>query len=286
MYISYHKLIIALIVMSISVADLFSEIRYHNENDHARLEEIIKASSQGDNIGERVMLAAKEMIGIPMGNASDNDSVGTIMIRLDSIDNRAFIDMVIAAAQASLMTSPTINDFEKKLEGVSRRKGKDEGFATQFLYGSDWIVDNVYRGNVKEMTEYVESGNYKTKTLDRVSRNKDNYPALKDSAVLDRVKVIEMGFKSHRIPHLKKQSINNKQIQQNFQNGDILVMLPPDPDYDVYDLGIIEMKDGNPYLIHISKKEGKVVEDEYPVQRLFKLEGQFFYGFRWLRPID
>ena len=263
-----------------------SEVRYHCDSEKEHITKLIEASSKGENIGERVLLAAKSLIGTPIGPVADNDSVGTIKVRLDSLDRASFIDMSIAAAQASLMTSPSIKDFENKLEGVSRRKGKDEGFPSQFHYVSDWIVDNVYRGNVKEMTEYLESGNYKTKTLDRVSRNKEQYPALKDSSVLDRIKVIEMGFRSHRIPHLKKQSVGNKALQQHFQNGDIIILLPPDPDYDVYDMGIVEVKDGVPYLIHPSMQSGSIIEDEYPLQRLFKLEGQYFYGFRWLRPVE
>lgn len=244
------------------------------------------ATLEGENLGDRVMLAAKSMIGIPAGQRADNDSLGTIMVRLDSIDRSAFLDIAIAAAQASILTSPSLNDFEKKLEGVSRRKGKDEGFPSQFFYSSDWIVDNVYRGNIKEMTEYLETGNYKTKTLDKVSHNRQLYPALADSAAFEKIKVMEMGFRSHRIPHLKKQSIGNKAVLELIQNGDIIIMLPPDSDYDIYDIGIVEIINGAPHLIHISRSSNQVVEEEVNLQRFFKLEGQHFYGFRWLRPTD
>ena len=279
-------ILLFLLIIFTATLPLMAEVRYHSPADRNKIEALIETASKGENIGRRTLLAAQRLIGIPAGNPADNDSIGTIMVRLDSIDRMALLNISIAAAQASLLTSPTIADFEKKLEGVSRRKGKDDGFASQFLYGSDWIVDNVYRGNVKEMTEYIESGNYKTKTLDRVSRNPGDYPSLADSTVLDKIKVMEMCYRSHRIPHLKKQSIGNKAILESLEDGDIIIMLPPDPDYDIYDIGIIEKKNNAPFLVHISRQTGEVTEEEFPLQRLFKVEGQHFYGFRWLRPVE
>ena len=152
------------------------------------------------------------------------------------------------------------------------------------IYVSDWIVDNVYRGNLKEMTEYVTGGGFKTKTLDYVSHHPEEYPALKNPEVLEKVKMNEMGYRSHRIPHLKKQSAANKPLHELMQTGDVIVMLSPQPDFDLYDIGVIEMRGGEPYLIHISHENGSVVADPYPLARLFKLDGQHFYGYRWLRP--
>ena len=285
MRISAFNIFFGLILFVFSL-EMNAEIRYYNPADKEKVISIMKAASNGETIGERVMMAAKSMNGIPLGERADNDSIGTIMVRLDSIDRMAFLDIAIAAAQASFLTSPSLNDFENKLEGVSRRKGKDDGFASQFYYAADWIVDNIYRGNVKEMTEYVETGNYKTKTLDFLSHNPKLFPALADSAVLDKIKVMEMGFRSHKIPHLKKQSAGNKIFQELIQNGDIIIMLPPDPDFDIYDLGFVEIREGAPHLIHISKLTNEIVVEDVNLQRLFTLEGQHFYGFRWLRPID
>ena len=146
------------------------------------------------------------------------------------------------------------------------------------------MVDNIYRGNLKEMTEYVSGGGFKTKTLDYMTRHKDEFPAMTDDAVSDKVRMNEMGYRSHRIPHLKKQSVANKPLHELMDDGDIIMMLSPEPDRDLYDIGFVELKEGEPYLIHISYDNGKVVADPYPLARLFKLESQHFYGYRWLRP--
>lgn len=262
-------------------------LRIHCKEDSDKIMDILSATSQnGGTIGERCVFAAKQLDGILWAPAHDNDSTGTMMLNLHGLDRFEFINLVLAVADASLKSSPTLKDFESSLESVSRRKGIDDGFASQLLYGADWIVDNVYRGHVKEMTEYLTGGGFKTKTLDYVSRHKEEYPALKDQSVLDKVKMTEMGYRSHRIPHLKKQSAGNKPLHELMETGDIIMMLSPELDYDVYDLGFVEMKDGEPYLIHVSRESGKVVADPYPLNRLFKLENQHFYGYRWLRPVE
>lgn len=278
-------LILTAIVLFMS-PDLKAGVRYHCPQDSSMVMEIVKSASLAETFGDKIVAAAKALEGIPYGKAADNDSIGTIMIRLDSLNQREFIYIALAAAKTAELSVPSLRDFERNLEDISRHKGKDEGFASQFFYGSDWIVDNVYRGNLKEMTEYLEGGSSRTKTLDYVSRHPEEFPAMSNPETADRIKVVEFGFRSHRIPHLKKQSIGNKNIKELLKNGDIIIMNPPDPDFDIYDIGIVSFVNGEPYMLHISKETNSVRLDPYPLPRLFKIEGQHFYGYRWLRPVE
>ena len=281
------RYILGLMLAMLSFLGSRSEVRYHCPQDSEKVMQLVAAAKEGgDNYGNRIVSAAKFISGTPFAQAADNDSIGTIMIRLDSLNQREFIYMALAAAKTAMLTQPTLKDFETNLELISRKKGKDEGFASQFLYGADWIVDNVYRGHLKEMTEYLDGGSYRTKTLDYVSRHPEQFPAMADSATADKIKVVEFGYRSHRIPHLKKQSIGNKNVKELLQNGDIIILSPMDTDFDIYDIGIVSLENGEPTLIHISKEKGEVALDPYPLPRLFKIEGQFFYGYRWIRPTE
>ena len=264
-----------------------ASVRIHCDEDTLKVGEILRAAAKkGGSFGDRCAFAARQLAGTAVGTASDNDSIGTLMVNLHTVDRLGFINNVMAMAQASLRNNPTFDDYLTYLERYSRKKGIDEGFASQFHYGADWIVDNVYRGNLKEMTEYLPGGGFKVKTLDYVSRHADQYPALADSLTFDKIKMMEMGYRSHRIPHLKKQSIGNKEMNELVENGDIIMMLSNDIDRDIYDVGIVEMRDGQPYLIHPNSEKGEIAVDPYPLARLFKLENQHFYGYRWLRPKD
>lgn len=278
--------IIIIILTSLRGIELQGGVRYHCASDSAKVMELVRSAAEGDNFGDRVVLAAKWMEGIPFAPGADNDSLATIRIRLDSLSQREFINYALAAAKTAVVMSPTVRDFERNLENISRKKGVDEGFPSQFLYGADWIVDNVYRGNLKELTEYIENGNYRTKTLDYVTRHPEEFPAMADPEVADKIMVAEMGFRSHRIPHLKKQTIGNKNVKELLQNGDIIIMNSNEPDFDIYDIGIVSFEQGEPTLLHIPRNVGAVTLDPYPLPRLFKVEGQYFYGFRWLRPLE
>ncbi|MCH5233489.1 MAG: DUF1460 domain-containing protein [Muribaculaceae bacterium] len=286
MKIFIKKIILLISILLLSQGFANAVVRYHCEADSVAAIQLLEKISGIPDIGTRVMEAALALQNVPAGEAADNDLSGTLVVRLDTLSMRELLNVSLAAAIAAAKTNPGLRDFEKALESVSRKKGQDNGFTSQFFYASDWIVDNVYRGNVKEMTEYLENGNYKTKTLDFMTRHRDEFPALQDSATYENVKVIEMGFRSHRVPHLKKHYVGNKPFRDMLQDGDIIIMLPPETDFDIFDMGIIHIKNNEPYLIHISKDHGKVVEDPYPLARRFKLDNQFFYGFRWLKPTE
>lgn len=260
------------------------EPRLHCQEDTVMVSRILqKAADNGGNLGERCVFVARQLVDTPWAPPLDNDSVGTIFINMHGFDRLGFVNTVLALAEASRQKLPRVREFERQYESFSRRKGEDAGFASKLIYGADWIVDNVYRGNLKEMTEYLGGGGFKTKTLDYITRNRDQFPALKNEATYDKVRMMEMGYRSHRIPHMKKQSAGNKSLHELMKDGDIIMMLSPEFDFDIYDIGVVEMKDGVPHLFHISRDNGKVVEDPYPMSRLFKLEGQHFYGYRWLR---
>lgn len=260
-------------------------VRVHCNEDIEQAERLIKSiKDKGGDYTDRIVYAARLLEGIPAAEAADNDSTGTCVLTFHGLDPLGFANTVLALAETSSLSAPTVYDYERKLISYSRRKAEDSGFPSKLFYGSDWIVDNVYRGHLKDMTEYLSAGSFKTKTLDYLTRHRADFPALKDDASYDKVRMTEMGYRSHKIPHLKKQIAGTKTFVELLKNGDIIIMLSPDVDYDLYDVGFVEMIDGEPHLIHISKETGKVTADEYPLERLFKLQNQHFYGFRWLRP--
>ena len=282
---SSYRLILALAL--IIVCQLSARgVRYHCAADSAAVMEIVRQAASEERFGSKVVAAARALKDIPLAKSADNDTIGTVVVRLDSLSPTEFINICLAAARTANLSSPSITDFEKNLVEVSRKKGVDNGFLSRFLYGSEWIVDNIYRGNLKEMTEYLPGSVFSTVTLDYVGRHPEEFPALSNPDNLDKVKQIEFSLRSHRIPYMKKHAIGSKNVSELMEDGDILMLLSPASDYDLYDIGVVvkDPANGQPHLIHILKTKNMVVEDPYPLSRLTKIEGQFFNGFRWLRP--
>lgn len=284
--IGLYPLAVWILMMTFGCLKVYSEVRYHSAADREKAMQLVAEASKGATYGDRIVAAAKSLQNLPYAPAADNDSIGTIVIRLDSVNQREFIYLSLAAAKTAALSSPTLHDFESNLENVSRRKGVDDGFTSQYFYAADWIEDNKYRGNLEDMTTFIGGGGDRTKTLDYVSRHPEQFPALANPEVLDKVKIMEFGFRGHKIPHLKKQSIGNKNIKELLKNGDIIILNPPETDFDIFDIGIVSFENGEPHLIHISQDSNTVTLDPYPLSRLFKILGQFFYGYRWLRPLD
>ena len=150
------------------------------------------------------------------------------------------------------------------------------------VYAADWIVDNKSRGLVTEITENY-SDSFKTKSLDFVTRNRGKYASLKDSSTYEAQKMVEMGFRTHKIPHMKRESSGNKDVAADLREGDIVMVMTNDPLLDTLTIGFLKKRDDGMHLIHVSREAGKVVEEEEPLPRFMKRNAKNTYGWRWLR---
>lgn len=257
---------------------------FHCQADTAKAMEIIREFSKpGGKPAGLVAPIALKFVDVPFVEVARMDSLGENQIRLDGFDDFTFVNSV--AALAKIATSPghlRPKDYADALENVSFRRGKADGFSSRMLYGGDWIVDNRSRGNVKELTEDY-SDQFKTKSLEWVSRHREDYAALKDSAAFEKQKMVEMGYRTFKIPHLKRESTDWKQINSEIEDGDIIMLLTNNPDMDFRDIGFVVRRQDGLHLIHASRQAGKVVEESEPLGRYIKRLAKEVYGWRWLR---
>ncbi|MDE6340602.1 MAG: DUF1460 domain-containing protein, partial [Muribaculaceae bacterium] len=256
--------------------------RYHCERDTALAMEIIREFSEpGGDPGKLCGQIASKFVGVPYAPVAQEDSLGVAEIRLDGFDDFSFVNNV--AALAKLATSPgsiRLKDVEQMIERMTFRRGEANGFPSRMLYGGDWVVDNRSRGNIKELTEDY-STNFKTKSLEYVGRHPDEYVALKDSATLDRQKMVEFGYRTFKIPHLKRESTEWKNISSELREGDLIMLLTSHPEKDLWEMGYLVIRPDGLHLIRVSEKDGKVVEEQAPIGRFSKRNAKEIYGCRW-----
>ncbi len=258
--------------------------RFHCEADTAKAMEIIREFyNPGGDPAKICGPIAEKLKGVAYVPISKEDSIGVAEIRLDGFDDFAFVNMVAALAKTA--TSPGYSrpkDLEIMLEKLTFRRGEANGFPTRMMYGGDWIVDNRSRGNVKELTEDY-SEHFKTKSLDWVCRHRGEFAALKDSATYERQRMVEFGYRTFKIPHMKRESSDWKQVNPDIQDGDLIMLLTPEPDRDVWEMGYVVRRDDGLHFIHASERDGKVVEESEPLGRYIKRHSKEVYGWRWLR---
>ena len=278
------NIIIGAIVMFYPFAA--SSQRYHCEQDTTEAMLIIRELyNPGGNPSELTARIAERFVGRPAADVTKSDTLGKPEIRLDGFDEFSFVNTV--AALAKIATTPGVirpKDVEKGIENMSFRRGEANGFHTRMMYGGDWIVDNRSRGNVKELTEDY-SENFKTKSLTAVTRHRDEYAALKDSATYERQRMVEMGYRTFKIPHMKRESTEWKQVAADLKDGDLIMLLTPNEDTDIFEMGYIVQRQDGFHLIHLSEREGKVVEEQELLGRYIRRRAKEIYGWRWLRII-
>lgn len=245
----------------------------------------LREEAAGD-LGARIASAAEMLVDSQEDSYYLTDSVATLRINLDSFSPLMFVNNAIALAKTSQKASNAeLMTFSDELVAISCRKGADAGFPSIMYHGADWIGDNIARGNLRELTEDYAGVVARTKSLDEMTRKRGNYAALADSAAFETVRMTEMGFRTHRIPSLKKETIKKKEVMEDLQNGDIIILVPNRDGIDIYDIGIISMENGAPHLIHVSPQTHKVVKETDDLARYMALVTKHFQGYRILRPL-
>lgn len=235
------------------------------------------------NIGEIAIQVAKQLEGRAYVAHTLEDSIERLTINMQQFDCTTFVETVVAMSLTTQISNPTWRDYARYLEMIRYRNGEMNGYVSRLHYFSEWITDNAYRGNIKEVTTEIASSSTMVKSINYMSKHASEYPALKDSSTLDRIKQIEMGYRNHQMSYLKKEVVSKKSTWNNLRNGDIIVVLSKTEGLDVSHVGFIIMVEGKPHLLHASKKAGKIIIDEMDLKEYFKREARNSPGVRILR---
>lgn len=281
-----RKTIIAILTLVGCLGSALAEVRVHCDADKEKATRILGDVVALPTQGERIIAAARALTGTPVGNSSLHDSISSAKIDLHELSPLDFASTVLAFAKAAASSrQPSYEDFADAFVSLSRRRGEDGGFASRLLYSADWTVDNIYRGNLTELTERLPDNVFRTRSFDHYTTHRSDYEALRDSDEWEKVRMVEMGYRSHKVPYMKKQTIGKKDVREHIYNGDVIVFLSKGKDGDIWDIGFIETTpSGEMKLIHSNPSGGIVKEEDVTLERFFKLAGQYFSGYRLLHP--
>ncbi len=244
------------------------QTRWCNEQaDTTRITTLLSdASSKGFRTPNEILsYIAPKFEGTPYVAATLEGPTEMLTINLDGMDCTTFMETVAALALTVNEGRNSWQDFVYNLENLRYRQGKLDGYASRLHYVSDWIVDNAHRGNIREVTDRLQGVGHSVKTLDFMSTHRDSYPALADSMEFERIKSVEVGYRSHRYPYIKNASLMGKNAGSFLQSGDIIAFTTKTDGLDVSHVGIIMIDNGIPHLLHASSAAGKVINDPLPL---------------------
>jgi len=266
------------------------EVRWNNEAaDTTRITRLLTDAARmlreqpQPVTGPVVAGIAETFIGTPYKGGTLEGKPEMLTVNLDSLDCTTFVETIVAIVLTVEDNRTAWQDYLFTLEQLRYRQGKMDGYSSRLHYPSDWIVDNVHRGNLREMTDRLPGVAYQVKTLDYMTAHRDAYPALADTAEYDKLKNFEIGYRSHRFPYIRAGALQGKWGRDNLSTGDIILFTTKTPGLDVSHMGIIIMQKDGPHLLHASSREGKVVLDPRPLSE-YMTKNRNLSGARIIRP--
>lgn len=274
-----------LIAYSVTASAIsLAEVKFNNETtDTIRINALLtKGAAIKGSSAERIAALGRELIGTHYEASTLEDSVERLTVNLDGLDCTTYIEDVMALALTLDEGRTSWRDFLYNLERLRYRNGTAGDYGSRLHYVSDWVVDNVHRGTFREVTNQIPQHDYAVKTLDYMTSHRDQYPQMADPTQFERIKNMEIGYRSHRFPFIKRERLNNKPVKEALREGDIVAITTRTPGLDVGHFGIIVMDKGVPYLMHASSTAKEVVIDKLPLFDMLR-RSKTFTGIRVFR---
>ena len=280
-------LILALTTLS---AKAYDKVSFHCDQDTIVINAMLSSTELKDMpINARLSFFAKQLVGAPSSLREEILEADTMIytVNIHSFTPLSLISTCIALAQAyETSSSPNWRDFAEKYENVMFKKGEATDFVSRFLYPSDWIADNIFRGNVSDATTNLEGliPKKKEKSLDYISHHRDSFKALAKENNFDRLKMLEMGFRNHRIPFITNGDLmNSSRFKPQAQEGDIFFLLTPDFNLDSREMGILTYEGDKLLIIQLSPSKDAVTLEELPFEHYVKRNVKRIQGARIIR---
>ena len=287
-----YKFFLSIFLISIVSfsAKAYENVAFHCDQDTTIINRLLSSPELKDMAPEnRVAFFARNLVGAESAMKSQILEADTMIFTVDihSFTPLSLISTCLALAKAyETSSAPNWRDFADKYENIMFKRGEATDFVSRFLYPSDWISDNIFRGNVTDVTFNLDglAARKKEKSLDYISHHKDSFKAFTNEKNYDRLKMLEMGFRNHQIPHISNGDLmNSNRFKPQAKDGDIFFLLTPDFNLDSREMGILT-KDGDKLLIiQLSPSKDKVTMEELPFEHYIKRNVKRIQGARIIR---
>ena len=252
-------------------AATMAQMRFHCDSDTIVINSLLMDGFQSglSDANQLVAFYANRLLGTPyVAHTLEGDSE-MLTINIHELDCTTFVETLYALARTTLNRRYSWRDYAANLENLRYRGGAMGDYSTRLHYISDWIVDNRMRGNLIEVTPDLPHATSMTKDINFMSKHTGSYLQLKDdSAMVAKIRNIEIGYRNHRIPYLKRTWLNDKNVKAELRSGDFIGLVCNIDGLDVSHMGIVIVDEkGDPYLLDASMSGGKVMLEEKPLYK-------------------
>lgn len=248
---------------------------YYNDEkaDIAKIEAVLNKVKGIPDVRERLIAVTQEFIGTPyVGGTLNIPPKEQLYVSTTGLDCLTFVETAISLTEASGKENPRLDDYLKTLLNIRYRNGEIDGFPSRLHYLSEWALDNDRRGNIKEISGEFDRSEKRVKTLDFMTKHRQLYPPLVSDDVFKAIQKNESALKNLQYYIIPTAEVNNA-AKSFLKSGDMVAIETNKPGLDASHVGIINIKNGIPYLIHASSKYKKVINDSNPLKDYLKRQG-------------
>lgn len=185
-----------------------------------------------------------------------------LVVNLTGLDCTTFLETVVTLTRLAERQEFTFDAFEKNLEELRYREGKNQGYPSRLHYFSDWIFDNQEKGIITDVTAEVGGTPYPNQPT-FMSENPQFYPQLSNSKNLDEIKITEGMIQKRGYYFIPKTEISR--LEKEIQSGDLIAITTSMSNLDVVHTGFAIEKNGRIHLLHASSKNQEVEISEKPL---------------------
>ncbi|MBO4722548.1 MAG: DUF1460 domain-containing protein [Muribaculaceae bacterium] len=245
-------------------------MRFHCENDTTKINSLLQEGIQSglSDPNELVCFYAHKLEGTPYVAHTLEGESEMLTINIDELDCTTFIETLYALTRTTLNGRYSWRDYAHHLEDLRYRRGEMGDYSSRLHYISDWIIDNSNRGNLVDVTSDIKCVRYKIKNINYMSTHRDSYPSLANDTIYEKIKNFEIGFRNHRFPFIKKESLNSKDVKAVVKRGDFVGLVTRIDGLDISHLGIVELDaEGNIVLLDASSIGKKVMLEDIDLKK-------------------
>ncbi len=247
----------------VAPATTIEHMRFRCADDTLKINDLLAQGRQSGlkDPNELVCFYAHKLEGTPyVGHTLEGDSE-MLTINIDELDCTTFVETLYALSRTTMSGRYSWRDYARYLENLRYRHGEMGDYSTRLHYMSDWIIDNSNRGNILDVTSDIACVRYKIKTINYMSTHRSSYRSLaNDSAMVEKIKNFEVGYRNHRFPYIRKEQLNSKDVLKVVKRGDFVGLVTRTQGLDISHLGIIELDEkGHPVLLDASSRGKKVM---------------------------
>ncbi|NVK51120.1 MAG: DUF1460 domain-containing protein [Cyclobacteriaceae bacterium] len=178
-----------------------------------------------------------------------------LVIDLQGVDCTTYLETVVTLARMAAEEKHDFETFEKELENLRYRNGKNEGYASRLHYFSDWIAVNQDKGILKDITKEIGGIPYENHPT-FMTENPQFYPQLSNRENVEQLQNIEASIRLRDYFFIPKEKIS--ELENLIQSGDLIAITTSISNLDMVHVGFAVEQNGRIHLMHASSANQEV----------------------------